>query len=210
MSLAVHAKAAPVEIVWFCTVTLVVVVAVCTVRAFAVFAAKAVRFATLQIHPVVAVGIVITPADADPPVPTFTVNAAVPLDVATEGVDPKPEAIVGAVADTATTPPICTDPVAFKIGVTTEVPKYPVLGRVAPLAPMSTVLSVNNRCVVDRILEGVQSKSRAPFTDSPMLFAPIRYRPESVSDANDTAGNAAVPSGIKFDAVIAGLGTLLM
>lgn len=46
MSLAVHANAAPVEIVWFCTVTVVVLEAVWTVRRSAALAACAVRSCT--------------------------------------------------------------------------------------------------------------------------------------------------------------------
>ena len=81
--------------VWFWTVTVVVVDAVCTVHWFARFAASAVWFLTLQSHPVVAAGIASTPADAVPPVPTLTVNdVAVPLIT---GDVPNPLDTVGAV-----------------------------------------------------------------------------------------------------------------
>jgi hypothetical protein len=57
---------------------------------------------------VVAVGSVITPVAADPPVPTFTVKDAVPLLLEIEGFVPNPEAIVGAVDDRRTWPPFGT------------------------------------------------------------------------------------------------------
>lgn len=51
---------------------------------------------TLQFHPVVAVGIPITPLVAVPPVPTLTRKAAVPLFAEMDGLVPNPEEIVGA------------------------------------------------------------------------------------------------------------------
>ena len=55
---------------------------------------------TWQAHPTAAAGMVMTPLEAAPPVPTLTVKAAVPLLLGIEGVVPKPEAMVGAVPDT--------------------------------------------------------------------------------------------------------------
>ena len=52
---------------------------------------------TEQAHPVIAAGIVITPLDVIPPVPTLSVKAAVPLFAGIEGEAPNPLAIVGAV-----------------------------------------------------------------------------------------------------------------
>ena len=59
---------------------------------------------TVQLQPVEAAGIVTTPLDAEPPVPTLMVNAAVPLLAVTDGEVPKPLAMVGAVAEIATLP----------------------------------------------------------------------------------------------------------
>ena len=51
----------------------------------------------MQAQPVVAVGMVSTPLDAAPPVPTFTVNAALPFELGILAPDPNPDATVGAV-----------------------------------------------------------------------------------------------------------------
>ena len=86
MSLAVQADAAV-------RVTLAVVKAVSRVTIF-VFISMAV-----QLQPFAAVGSPITPLVADPPVPTFTSNAAVPFCCTMLGEVPKPEEMVGAVAE---------------------------------------------------------------------------------------------------------------
>lgn len=95
MSEAVHASAAPVLRVWFCTVTVVVVLAVCTVLWSARFAACPVMFCAWQFQPVVAVACTaITPEEAVPPVPTLTRNA-VARPAVTDGDVPKPLEMVG-------------------------------------------------------------------------------------------------------------------
>ena len=53
----------------------------------------------VQLQPLAAVGSPITPLVADPPVPTFTSNAAVPFCCTMLGEVPKPEEMVGAVAE---------------------------------------------------------------------------------------------------------------
>lgn len=80
-------------------VAVVVVPPVCAVTKLA----GVVTSWAMQTQPVVAVGNVTVPVLAVPPVPTFTVNADVPLWFATDGDVPKPET-VGAVAETCKTP----------------------------------------------------------------------------------------------------------
>jgi hypothetical protein len=72
-------------------VAVVVVVAVSRVTMLVV------RSVARHAHPFAAVGKPITPLFADPPVPTFSVNAAGPLLLTIEGPEPNPEEIVGAV-----------------------------------------------------------------------------------------------------------------
>jgi hypothetical protein len=50
------------------------------------------------------VGKLITPLEATPPVPTLTVNAAVPLFVLMDGDVPKPEEMAGAVPEISILP----------------------------------------------------------------------------------------------------------
>src|SRR4051812_46548820 len=86
MSEAAHAAAAV-------NVAVVVVVAVCRVTVLLV------RSFAKQDQPVAAAGRPITPEVAAPPVPTLTVNAAVPLLLTMADEVPKPLEMVGAVPE---------------------------------------------------------------------------------------------------------------
>jgi hypothetical protein len=81
------------------TVTDVVLVDTAT----ATIVTRLVTSVQLTAQPVVAAGNVSTP-EAAPPVPTVTLNAAVPADAVMDGDVPKPDAIVGAVAESTLTP----------------------------------------------------------------------------------------------------------
>jgi hypothetical protein len=116
-------------------VAVAVVDAVWTVRWSIALAAVAVRFSTKQFQPVAAVGSAMTPAVAEPPVPTSTRKAADVPDV-TEGVVPNPELIVGAVADKARFAPrlrLVTRAVADQTGAVAapcEIRTWPMAGAV--------------------------------------------------------------------------------
>lgn len=97
MSEATHADATA-AVLKLPIVQLVVELAVCLV--INTVADCVVKSKQLHTQPAVAVGNPITPDVATPPVPTLTVNAAVPLFVAIEGLVPNPELIVGAVLNT--------------------------------------------------------------------------------------------------------------
>ena len=77
---------------------------------------------TVQFQPVVAAGIVTTPDEAEPPVPTFILKVAVPLLAVIEGEVPKPLDIVGATLD-------------IRRAVSVIVVNLAVLGVVPPIAP---------------------------------------------------------------------------
>ena len=79
-----------------------------------------------------------------PKLPDQVPEVIVPTDVKDEAVivEPKVEPLKTVVLL------ICKAVVALMVGAITEVPKYPVLGLVAPEAPMSKVLSVKRRLPV--------------------------------------------------------------
>lgn len=119
MSLATHAAAAA-DVLKFPMVAEVVDEAVCLV--IKTVALVVVMSVTKQFQPVVAAGSPITPLVAEPPVPTFIRKAAVPLWTVTEGLVPKPDDMVGTVADIKR-PTVCSP---ASLSEASEAPAAPV------------------------------------------------------------------------------------
>src|SRR6266540_791709 len=119
MSLATQAVATA-EVLKFPIVAVVALEAVCfVINTDELFVVMSVA---KQFHPVVAVGNPMTPLVAEPPVPTLMRKDAVPLFDETEGLEPKPDEIVGAALE-------------IKRFVSVRVVNFPVLGVVPPIAP---------------------------------------------------------------------------
>jgi hypothetical protein len=136
VSLAVHAEATP-AVLKFPIVAEDALDAVCLVMNTVVLI-EVMSFVK-QFHPVVAVGSPITPLVATPPVPTFIVNAAVPLLLEMLGLVPNPDEMVGAVLMMNTRPLL-----SLYAGVwTTEAIQVPPFDRLAidpaPLAWKSRI-----------------------------------------------------------------------
>src|SRR3990167_1919904 len=82
--------------------------------------------------------------------------------------------------------------VAGFVPTASAVPKYPVLGLLAPAAPISLALSVAATKLPGVFIAQIPT----PPIEKPMLSPDTRYRPVVVPDVKERLGAAAVPSPV--------------